>query len=171
MRCCVFKTVLRSSGQVDCSMWACIIMSRCFSLCPDAGSVPACRAWAGGIVQENAPHHTVWGWEQTLLVWSHSTYTPPGLGTPNNPRNLQLSSRLLQTLLTLWKHSEHYDHHLLQARYGRYRNLWGETSETKCYQQTVSPADQICVRIQSSSDHWTCCWPTEPHNHPPGAQR
>lgn len=38
---------------------------------------------------EKTPHHTVWGWKQTLLVWSYSTYTSPALWIPTNQLNPQ----------------------------------------------------------------------------------
>lgn len=79
--------------------------------CLVSSFVAAFQSRAGGILLENTPHLTVWGWEQTLLVWSPPSYTPacplnakhpPKPSThnpsPEHPKHLQLPS--LSTALT-----------------------------------------------------------------------
>lgn len=96
----VFKTDLWSSGRADGSIWTCIITSQCFSEVASMQEVlllvfELCclLRFMGepvGFLLEDAPHHTVWAWEQTLLVWRHAAYASPlHLWTPNAHRKPQ----------------------------------------------------------------------------------
>lgn len=83
----VFKTDLWSSGRADSSIWTCIITSRCLSEVASMQEVlllvfELCclLRFMGepvGFLLEDVPHHTVWAWEQTLLVWRHAAYASP----------------------------------------------------------------------------------------------
>ncbi len=49
--------------------------------------VAAFQLWVGGILLENTPHLTVWGWEHTLLVWSPPLlYTSCPLNAKHPPK-------------------------------------------------------------------------------------
>lgn len=83
----VFKTDLWSSGRAGGSIWTCIITSQCFGevasiqevLLPVLELCCLLRFMGEtvGFLLEDTPHHRVWAWEQTFLVWRHAAYASP----------------------------------------------------------------------------------------------